>query len=91
MNKTPEQIEAAITRLMLQTSAIEKVLCATASLLTTEQMRQVRDRTAWLSALQETVDGERSRPMAQDLLQPALDRLFGMLEGANRQFSRPPG
>ena len=89
MNKSPEQIEAAITRLMLQMSAVEKVLCATASLLTTEQMRQVRGRVAWLSALQETVDGERSTPMAQDLLQPTLDRLFGMLEGAHRQFARP--
>lgn len=88
MNKTPEQIEAAITRLMLQTAALEVALCATASVLTTEQMRLVRDRTAALSALQETSDGQRSTPMAQALLQTALDRLFGMLEGAHRRFAK---
>lgn len=89
MKKTPEQIEAAITRLMLQNSAIELAMCAMASVLTSEQMHQVRDRMASLAAMQETADGERSTAMAQDLLQPALDRLHGMLAGAHRQFQRP--
>lgn len=89
MRKTPEQIDAAVTRLLLQKSAIELALCAMASLLTTEQMRLVRDRMAALSAIQETADGEISTAMAQDLLQPALDRLHGMLAGAHRQLQHP--
>ncbi|MFN7725170.1 MAG: hypothetical protein ACK5QH_08885 [Rubrivivax sp.] len=86
MKKTPEQIEAAVKNLIVQNSAIELSLCAMASLLTADQMRLLRDRMAALGAIQEIADGERSTAMAQDLLQPALDRLHAMLAGANRQF-----
>lgn len=88
MNMTPEQMHAAIARLMLKSSAQELALAAMASLLSTEDMALLKQRIAALAAMQETVGDEKSTEMTQQHLQPKLDMLFGILEGAHRQFRR---
>jgi uncharacterized coiled-coil protein SlyX len=89
MNATPEQTHAAIARLMMKSATQELALAAIASLLTQKQIHQLRDRMAALSAMQEVADGGRSTATAQDLLQPAVDRLHGMMESAHRKFQGP--
>lgn len=88
--KTPEQIEAEILRLMLQTTAIELALCATTSVLTREQMDQIRARMAVQNTWQELAAAESATGEVLQPVQAAADRVHQRMQQTWQKF-QPKG